>query len=246
MAETEGGGKDTVRNYFVLDGVDSRTFGVYISGQGTFSSPARPYEARPIPGRQGDILTGGKRLENGVLTYPAFIVRDLESNIRALRNFLLSRSGYVRLTDSYHPEEFQMVYYGESFEPQVTERNSEATFDLVFGCKPQRFLLSGETKTVYTSSGTITNPTRFPARPLIRAYGTGTVGIGSTTITITAADGYTDIDCALMAAYKGSTNKNANIQLSTLDYPVLPPGNSGITMGGGVARVEVTPRWWEV
>ena len=235
-----------MRNYFVLDGVDSRTFGVYISGQGTFSSPARPYEARPIPGRYGDILTGGKRLENGVLTYPAFIVRNLEENVRKLRNFLLSRSGYVRLTDSYHPEEFRMVYYGESFEPQVTERNSEARFDLVFGCKPQRFLLSGETKTVYTSAGTITNPTRFSAQPLIRVYGSGTVGIGSTTITITAANVYTDIDCALMAAYKGAVNRNSYVQLSTLDYPVLPPGSTGITLGGSVTRVEITPRWWEV
>ena len=235
-----------MRNYFVLDGVDSRTFGVYISGQGTFSAPARPYEVRSIPGRNGDILTGGKRLENGVLTYPAFIVRDLESNIRALRNFLLSRSGYVRLTDSYHPDEYRMVYYGESFEPQVTERNSEATFDLVFGCKPQRFLLSGETATVYTSAGTITNPTRFSAQPLIRVYGSGTVGIGSTTITITAANVYTDIDCALMAAYKGAVNRNSYVQLSTLDYPVLPPGSTGITLGGSVTRVEITPRWWEV
>ena len=235
-----------MRHYFTLDGVDSRTFGVYISGQGTFSAPARPYEAQPVPGRNGDILTGGKRLENGTLTYPAFIVRDFEDNIRGLRNFLLSRVGYVRLSDSYHPGEYRMVYYGEAFEPEVTERNKEARFDLVFGCKPQRFLLSGEAATVYTSAGTITNPTRFSAQPLIRVYGSGTVGIGSTTITITAANVYTDIDCALMAAYKGAVNRNSYVQLSTLDYPVLPPGSTGITLGGSVTRVEITPRWWEV
>ena len=237
-----------MRNYFTLDGVDSRTFGVYISGQGTFSAPARPYEAQPVPGRNGDILTGGKRLENGTLTYPAFIVRDFENNIRGLRNFLLSRVGYVRLSDSYHPGEYRMVYYGEAFEPEVTERNNAANFELVFGCKPQRFLTSGETAKVYTNSGsgTITNPTRFPSQPLIRVYGTGTVGIGSTTITITAADGYTDIDCAIMAAYKGTTNRNAYVQLNTLDFPTLPPGNTGISLSGGVTRVEITPRWWEV
>ena len=237
-----------MRNYFTLDGVDSRTFGVYISGQGTFSAPARPYEAQPVPGRNGDILTGGKRLENGTLTYPAFIVRDFENNIRGLRNFLLSRVGYVRLSDSYHPAEYRMVYYGEAFEPEVTERNNAANFELVFGCKPQRFLTSGETAIVYTNSGsgTITNPTRFPSQPLIRVYGTGTVGIGSTTITITAADGYTDIDCAIMAAYKGTTNRNAYVQLNTLDFPTLPPGNTGISLSGSVTRVEITPRWWEV
>ena len=149
MAEAEGGGKGTGRNYFVLDGVDSRTFGVYISGQGTFSSPARPYEARPIPGRYGDILTGGKRLENGVLTYPAFIVRDLESNIRALRNFLLSRSGYVRLTDSYHPEEFRMAAFVEAIKPEMEPYNESGRFSLEFVCKPQRFLLAGNIPVKY-------------------------------------------------------------------------------------------------
>lgn len=235
-----------MRNYFTLDGVDSRTFGVYISGQGTFSAPARPYESQPVPGRSGDILTGGKRLENGELTYPAFIVRDFESNIRNLRNFLLSRVGYVRLVDSYHPDEFRMVYYGEAFEPEVTERNNAANFDLVFGCKPQRFLLSGETSQTFTSAGTINNPTLFPAQPLIRVYGTGTVGIGSTTITITAANTYTDIDCAIMAAFKGSTNRNSYVQLSSLDFPTLKPGNNAISLGGSVSRVVITPRWWRV
>lgn len=235
-----------MRNYFTLDGVDSRTLGVYISGQGTFSASARPYEAQPIPGRNGDILTGGKRLENGVLTYPAFIVRDFDANIRELRNFLLSRVGYVRLVDTYHPDEFRMVYYEGPFEPDVTERNNAANFDLEFFCKPQRFLLSGETAASFTGAGTITNPTRFPSQPLIRVYGTGTVGIGSTTITITAANTYTDIDCALMAAYKGTTNRNAYVQLNTLDYPVLPPGNTGVALGSGISRVEITPRWWRV
>ena len=235
-----------MRNYLTLDGVDSRTFGVYISGQGTFSAPPRSYESQQIPGRSGDILISGKRLENGTLTYPAFIVRNFDANIRDLRNFLLSRVGYVRLVDSYHSDEYRMVVYREAFEPEVTEQNNAANFELVFECKPQRFLLSGETVTTLTSSGSITNPTRFASQPLIRVYGTGVVGVGSTNITITAANTYTDIDCALMAAYKGTANRNAYVQLNTLDYPVLPPGSTGISLGSGISKVEITPRWWRV
>ena len=235
-----------MRHYFTLDGVDSRTFGVYISGQGTFFAPPRSYESQQIPGRSGDILISGKRLENGTLTYPAFIVRSFDVNIRDLRNFLLSRVGYVRLVDSYHSDEYRMVVYREAFEPEVTEQNNAANFELVFECKPQRFLISGETATTLTSSGSITNPTRFAAQPLIRVYGTGVVGVGSTNITITAANTYTDIDCALMAAYKGTANRNAYVQLNTLDYPVLPPGSTGISLGSGISKVEITPRWWRV
>ena len=53
-----------MRNWFVLNGVDSRDFGVYISGQGTFSAPRREYDMISIPGRNGDLVGNEKRLEN--------------------------------------------------------------------------------------------------------------------------------------------------------------------------------------
>jgi phage-related protein len=45
-----------MRNYFVFDYNDSRDFGVYISGQGTFNAPGREYENIAVPGRDGDLL----------------------------------------------------------------------------------------------------------------------------------------------------------------------------------------------
>ena len=32
-----------MRNYFILNGVDSREYGVYINGQGTFGAPKKAY-----------------------------------------------------------------------------------------------------------------------------------------------------------------------------------------------------------
>ena len=46
-----------MRNYFTLDGVDSRDFGVYISGQGTFNASGRGYNIIPVPGRNGELQT---------------------------------------------------------------------------------------------------------------------------------------------------------------------------------------------
>ncbi len=96
-----------------------------------------------------------------------------------------------------------------------------------------------------TETSTIVNPTSFDAQPFLRVYGTGSVTFGGTTITITEADGYTDIDCALMEAYKGNVSKNDSIELSDNDFPVLPAGENTVTLSG-VAKVEITPRWWTI
>ena len=140
------------RNYFVLAGHDSRDFGVYISGQGTFSAPQKDLDFIPVPGRNGELLSDQKRFENLELTYRAFIYKDFDTSIAAFRAFLLSLSGYQRLTDSYHPDEIRMVAYQGAFEPTVTKKNDAGSFDIKFICKPQRFLLSGENSVSISSS----------------------------------------------------------------------------------------------
>lgn len=235
-----------MRNWFVLNGVDSRDFGVYISGQGTFSAPRREYNMIPIPGRNGDLVGNEKRFENLELTYPAFIYTNFKQNIRNFRNFLLSLVGYHTLTDSYHTDEFRMALYEGEFEPEVQPKNDAGQFDIVFNCKPQRFLNSGTEVTTLTASGSITNPTRFASQPLLRVYGTGQLGINSDTITISRADVYTDIDCAMMDCFKGTTNRNQFVSFSSYNFPVLQAGENNFSLGSGISRVEITPRWWRL
>lgn len=233
-----------MRNYFTLDGADSRDFGVYISGQGTFSAPGREYNLISVPGRNGDIVGIEKRFQNGTLTYPAFIYANFSKNIADFRNYLLSLFGYHDLIDSYHPDEIRKVIFEGPFEPTVTEKNEAGSFDVSFNCKPQRFLASGNQTTALTASGSITNPTLFDSKPLLRVYGTGVLGIGSRSITISAANTYTDIDCEMMDAYKGTENRNQYITLSDYSFPVLAPGVNNVSLGTGITRVIITPRWW--
>ena len=235
-----------MRNYFTLDGVDSRSFGVYISGQGTFSAPGREYNMIPVPGRNGDLVGYERRFENLELTYEAFIYHNFKQNVADFRNFLLSLFGYQDLVDSYHPNEIRKVLFEGPFDPDVTARNDAGRFDLKFNCKPQRFLASGNQVTTLTADGSITNPTRFASQPLLRVYGTGVLGIGSQSITITQADEYTDIDCEMMDAYKGTLSKNRYIQLTDFNFPVFEPGLNNISLGSGITRVEITPRWWQI
>lgn len=235
-----------MRNTFTLDGVNSSSLGVYLSGYGTFNSPARVCDLRTVPGRNGALVGLERRLENVNLTYHAFICRDFAANLEALRAFLLSREGYVRLSDSYHPDEFRMALFQGPLEVDVAAAYDAGEFDLVFNCKPQRWLTSGESVVTLTASGSITNPTRFPSRPLLRVYGSGKVTVGATSIVISTSDAWTDIDCETMDASCNGANRNGSISLNRNDFPALESGANGITLANGVTKVEITPRWYTV
>jgi len=237
-----------MRNYFTLGGVDSRTYGVYISGQGTFDSPARSLAITAVPGRNGDIIGMETRLQNGTFTYKdAYIFKTFASNIEAFKALLLSAVGYRKLIDSYHPDEFRMVVYQGPLTVKPNDRNNAAKFDITFNAKPQRFLNSGESVTTLNATGTINNPTLFASKPLIRVYGNGVLGVGSDSITVSNnASNYMDIDCEAGLAYRGASNMNNSIMLSGFDFPELKGGTNNIALGTGISKVEITPRWWRV
>lgn len=230
-----------MRAELTFAGVPLSTFGVYVSGDGTFNAPARAYDAVEIPGRDGALLLSEKRLENIDMTYPAFVYANFKENMRALRSFLLSRVGYQRLTDTYHPDEYRLAYFQGDLDVNTTPVNDAGSFDLTFSCKPQRWLTSGEEVQTFTTDGTITNPTYCNALPFIRVYGVGTLEIENYSLSITSADDYTDIDCDIMEAYKGNENRNRFLQI--LNFPVLVPGDNDISFTG-FTQVDIIPRWW--
>ena len=240
-----------MRNYLTMDGVDSRTFGLYINGVDTFGAPAREVSTIQIPGRNGELIVTADRLQNYDLTYSAFIYRNFNANIAALRAFLLSKTSYFRLEDTYHATEYRMAFYRGPFTPAVTQRLNAAKFDLVFNVKPQRFLKSGEQAMTIYGSDTITNPTRFTARPLIRFNGNGTITVGSTIVTITNnANRDIYIDCDTMDCYDyNHSNRNSNVSVSGTDFPKLAPGGTPVDFEFEIASQTlpaITPRWWTV
>ena len=240
-----------MRNYLTMDGMDSRTFGLYINGVDTFGAPAREVSTLQIPGRNGELIVTADRLQNYDLTYSAFIYRNFNANIAALRAFLLSKTSYFRLEDTYHPDEYRMAFYRGPFTPTVTQRLNAAKFDLTFNVKPQRFLKSGEQAMTIYGSDTITNPTRFTARPLIRFYGNGTITVGSTIVTITN-NAYSNIyiDCDTMDCYDyNHSTRNSSVSVSGTDFPKLAPGSTPVDFQFEYASQTlpaITPRWWTV
>lgn len=96
------------------------------------------------------------------------------------------------------------------------------------------------------SPATLTNPTRFESKPIIRVWGNGTLNVNSYYITVANSPyDYIDIDCELMDCYHGSNNANQYVTFSTTGFVTL---NSGANYFGysGFSGVHVIPRWYEV
>ena len=157
----------------VFDGVDSRDYGIYITGDAVFNSPERDVEMIEIPGRNGAYALDKGRFSNIKVSYPAGIAGDTEADFRegisAFRNALASRKGYKRLEDDYNPDEYRMAVYKSGLE--VTPKALKAgEFTITFDCKPQRFLKSGET--AVTIGGAVTNP-QTESGSIVSIEGTG-------------------------------------------------------------------------
>ena len=199
---------------FTFDNTNSAQYGVYITGQGVFNAPERNVEMVEIPGRDGAYALDKGNFNNIEVTYPAGIVADTEADfataVSNLRNFLCSKTGYCRLTDDYNTGEYRMAIYKSGLEVEHDGLKT-GQFDLVFECKPQRFLTSGETKTTLTSGNAITNPTLFPSRPQLQVYGYGDIDIGGQEIMVS---GNTPIGTVLLFSsrmYPQSTSESITI-----------------------------------
>ena len=231
---------------FTFDGVNSADYGVWITGANTYSAPPRRFEEITIPGKNGVLTLDQRAFEDIEHTYPAFIRRNFPSNIEGIRNQLLSRSGKKVLTDSYHPDEFYLAKFMQGVDVEVGSRAIAGRFDLVFKRDPRRFLVSGNTAVTVSNGGSITNPTLFASKPLIRVTGYGTLTIGSDVITIANNFAYVDIDSEVGDCYHGTDNANASVSFQQNDFPELAPGATGIAYSGHITKVEITPRWWRV
>jgi phage-related protein len=172
---------------FTFDGTNSRTYGVYITGEGVFNAPERNVEMIDIAGRNGAIALDKGNFLNIEVTYPASIATDNATDfaqaVSDLRNFLCSKVGYVRLEDDYNPNEYRLAIYKSGLEVSH-DMLTNGNFEIVFDCKPQRFLTSGETAISVASGGKVTNPTYFDAQPLIELTGYGNANIGGYEINI--------------------------------------------------------------
>lgn len=256
------------RQHINYNGVDLADFGVYISGSGVYNAPERDRKSVSVPGRNGDLTLDNGRYKNVKIKYPAFIVDDFAQNIGGLRDFLASVTGYARLEDTYHPDEYRMARVSGGFTVKPEDKLRGGDFTLTFDCMPQRWLKSGEDQLpqMFQASADaglttfILSPTLMPALPLLRvelsyaAY--AIITIGGVSIKCTNTTGAMYIDCELQEAYKVSDGSNMNQYLELVDgvFPSLKAGENMVVLyctssSGGVVgsmTMNITPRWWRL
>ena len=235
-------------NFTFANEINSSDFGVFLHGGGTYSAPARKYEAISIPGRNGALTLDGGAWEDIEHSYYAFIPDNFGANVEGLRNALMRHNGMKRLTDTFHMGEFYLARYMRGLEPDVAPNGVAGEMTITFVRDPRRFLTSGEiaiTNEFYADvyNFTIDNPTPYASRPLIRVYGEGTLGVNGEPVTINfAPNAYTAIDSELQEIYYETTNLGMFVELD--EFPTLAPGTNTITVSGDIIRVTVVPRWF--
>lgn len=235
-------------NYLTFGKINTKNFNAFVSGESTFVTAERDIEVIPIPGRNGTLSVDNGRFHNVSIVYPCFIVDSFRANYDALRAAFLSESGYNKLIDTYDPDHYRRARYTAAIDPEMTQLNRHGKFDLAFDCDPRRFLVSGDKKITFVGTdGSIKNPTLYTALPLIRAYGSSaSLTINGISVMINSASEYTDLDCELQEAYKGTTNCNGDITLTNGVFPSLAPGVNAISRASGIWKIEIIPRWWTI
>lgn len=231
---------------FYLDGIDAQSVGIQLQAPVSFSEAVPVVEAQTIPGRNGNIVfyTGSYENRSGSASCFCF-QKDVEKAISSAGRFLMGKRGYRRLETSDDPDHYWMARVENS--PRIEQRlRLLAPFEIGFDCKPQRFVKNGENAIVFTANGSLLNQYGQISLPFITLYGqgAGSLTIGDCVVDVNALDGTLCLDSETQNAYNDSGNQNMNINAPV--FPTLPDGEIQIAFSGGITKVEIVPRWWEL
>lgn len=211
--------------------------GGYVLARYGFLSAKRDYTTIEIPGRDGELTLDNGRYKDADGYYACY-VKDYTENMGKLAA-LFSQPGYFRLTDSVEDDVYRQARFTDIQVKKLI--GDEARLDIYFNLMPQRWLLAGETEEAVASGDVLTNPTVFPAKPIIKLTGAGStdgsIVIGTMSIEIPAGFGNITIDCEAREAYNATTSLNHLIS----DFPTLTDSTT-ITYTN-VSNVKIQPRW---
>ena len=235
-------------NQFWFDGKSSVDYSIYLSEPPQEPAPLRSIKLLRAPGRSGDLLIDTGRYDNVKLTYRCSLLsRQNDFRLAALNaiDFLRSTASYYTLQNTFTPEYYRMAYVASTMTIESMFEQG-GSFNVVFDCKPQRYLKRGELPVTLPAGGAARLMNQgFPALPLITVYGAGAGALTVAGVTVNFLDRFAGpivLDCDTQNAYFAGVNKNTEIYAPA--FPVLPAGECPISWSGGVERVEIVPRWW--
>lgn len=231
--------------YFIFKDKSSLEIDLYILEKSNVKGAERDIEYQSVPGRDGDLVIDNGRYKNVNISYKLEMLASSDteflSNVKTLKNTLLSESGYFYLWDTYDPYYFRKASFVGGLE--IDQENRKNTCSISFNCKPYKYLIAGQNKITLTASGYISNTEYISSLPYIKITGSGdvTLSINDDDFVFTAVDEYIEIDSEIMNVYKNNVGQNAKMVGST--FPNLESGANYIAWSGAVTSVEIIPRW---
>ena len=232
-------------NYFTYNGTPSYTYNVYVTRYPDYNIPKREVTSVSVLGRNGDLLMDTGAYSNFTKEYELYFnasTSGFHSSAHNIAMWLNSVGGYARLEDTYDSDVFLMARVSNPEELQ-NWMNYMGRATLLFDCKPQRFLKTGETEGAITSGVNITND-YMPCYPIFKITGNGTFTLNGNSVAVANNLNKTLVlDCETQNAYTGTENRNGDIYI-TGEFPFLISGTNTVTFNN--STVTMIPRWWKL
>ncbi len=237
-------------NFFIFNGRGTMEYGMAVEKRPNQNAPKRRRTTVKIPGRYGDLHFDEECLENQTLQYDVWFRDKLPTpeQAHAVKAWLLAPKGYSRLEDKYDPGHFHLASFAGPMDiADILGRYGRCK--IKFDCDPRAFRKDGEFPIELENDTTLCSPTAFEATPMIYVYGNGAgwVRVGDITVEILEMTTGMVLDCENLNAYAlGDLGQSLNGHIKAPLFPVIAPGDNLVTFGGGVERIEIVPRWWDV
>lgn len=232
-------------NWMSYNGKSSADYNLLVTKKTDIFTPAqRDNSFLSVPGRDGDVITDNGRYKNIPQSYDLQLLTtpsEFANQIRDIRNWLNSATGYAVLHDSYDEDYFRLAAAQSVSIAQ--DKDFMGKINFAVNCKPYRYSFAGQETITLTASGVITNPETVSSLPYIKITGSGnvTLHVNNKSYSLSTISPNIEIDSEMMSVYRGTTLLNSKAGFD--EFPVLEPGENSISWTGTVTKVEIVPHW---
>ena len=221
--------------YFIFNNISSQDMGILVNELPPITKASRDINKIVIPGRDG-FLTEDLGTYGGTVKPCECTILDIDMIDQVLA--WLDGSGETIFSNQLD-RKYQACIINQIPFNRIIRKWYK--FIVIFDCQPFAKMLENSIITM-VAQGTIYNGGTHKSKPVIKVYGSGTIGlyINNNLVTLSDVLGYVTIDSQIMDCYKDSVLKNN--QMSG-EFPVLEVGQNIISWTGAVTKLEITPNW---
>ena len=226
-------------DHFVLnETIHSRSdLGLWIVERPVIPTTERIVQRIEVDGREGALTIHKGWRDFDIPMTAALTGANVQSRYRSVQAKIHSAKTMYRSDDPAVHYKVKAVEAG----PLYMRLSTLGEFTITFSCAPFKYQRNIASVTL-TASGSLTNPGTVYSLPKITVYGTGTrtLSINGKAVILNLLSSHLILDSDIKECYFGNTAQN---YLMTGDFPVLEVGNNTITLGTGITRIEIEPRW---